>query len=76
MNFVKKFKDFSNNIIYFKWLCISSWNKYKSIKKNINKKINNSQYSMEDVGINIIKINSMSETDINFYNKKNTGDRL
>ena len=39
-------------------------------KKNINNKINNSQYSIKDVGINIIKINSLSEIDIDFYNKK------
>ena len=39
-------------------------------KKKINKKIIESKYSINDVGINIIKINSLSEVDIDYYNKR------
>ena len=39
-------------------------------KKKINKKIIESEYSINDVGINIIKINSLSEMDIDYYNKR------
>ena len=39
-------------------------------KKKPNKKIIESEYSINDVGINIIKINSLSEMDIDFYNKR------
>ena len=39
-------------------------------QKKINKKVVESEYSIEDVAINIININSLSEKDINFYNEK------
>ena len=39
-------------------------------QKKINKKVIESEYSIEDVGINIININSLSDNDINFYNEK------
>ena len=39
-------------------------------KEKINKKVSTSKYSINDVGINIIKINNLSEIDIDFYNKK------
>ena len=38
-------------------------------KKKSNKKIIESEYSIKDVGINIVNINKLSEIDINFYNK-------
>ena len=71
MNFVKKNLNFLIIISFILNGCISlpGINKNPS-KKNINKKINNSQYSIKDVGINIIKINSLSEIDIDFYKKK------
>ena len=38
-------------------------------KTSPNKKIKTSEYSIEDVKINIIKINSLSDEKINQYNK-------
>ncbi len=38
-------------------------------KKKPNNKILESEYSMKDVGVNIIDINKLSESDIDFYNK-------
>ena len=38
-------------------------------KKKPNKKIIESEYSIKDVGINVVNINSLSEMDIDFYNK-------
>ncbi|MBT03958.1 MAG: hypothetical protein CL836_08040 [Crocinitomicaceae bacterium] len=38
-------------------------------KKKPNTKIIESEYSIEDVGINIININSLSDMEIDFYNK-------
>ena len=40
------------------------------VKKEPNKKIIKSEYSIDDVSINIIKINKLSEIDIDFYNKR------
>ena len=39
-------------------------------QKKINKKLNVSEYSIKDVGINLININSLSEIDIDYYNKE------
>ena len=39
-------------------------------KKNINKKIIDNKYSVKDVGINLIKINLLSDMDLDFYNKR------
>jgi len=39
-------------------------------KKKPSKKIVESAYSIKDVGINIVSINSLSEIDIDFYNKR------
>ena len=71
MNFVKINLKILIIILFTLNSCVSlpGINKNPS-KKNINNKINNSQYSIKDVGINIIKINSLSEIDIDFYNKK------
>ena len=41
----------------------------KSPSKKKNKKIIESKYSIKDVGINHKKINSLSEMDIDYYNK-------
>jgi|TARA_Y100000389_G_scaffold140429_1_gene138262 polysaccharide export outer membrane protein len=38
-------------------------------KKKINKKINSSEYSIKDVGINIIEINSLTEQEIKNFNE-------
>ena len=40
------------------------------IKKKANQKLIESQYTINDVRINIININNLSEVDINFYNEK------
>ena len=39
-------------------------------KKKLNKKIVENEYSINDVGINIIKINTLSEIDLDYYNKQ------
>ncbi len=41
----------------------------KPNKKTPNNKIVNSKYTIKDVGINIIKINALSEAEIDLYNK-------
>ena len=58
-------------VLFFLNSCVSlpGINKSPS-KKKINKKIIQSEYSINDVGINIIKINSLSEMDIDYYNKR------
>mgnify|MGYP003337718401 CR=1 FL=1 len=38
-------------------------------KKKLSRKIIESEYSIKDVGINIVKINSLSQMDIDYYNK-------
>ena len=51
--------------------CVSLPGVNKNIgKKKPNKKVIENEYSINDVGINIIKINSLSEIDIDYYNKK------
>ena len=78
MNFVKINLKILIIILFTLNSCVSlpGINKNPS-KKKINKEINYSQYSIKDVGINIIKINSLSEIDIDIFNKKkNRRDRL
>ena len=50
------------SILFFLSSCVSlpGINKNPS-KKKINKKLNVSEYSIKDVGINLININSLSE---------------
>jgi len=56
--------------LFFLTSCVSLPGINKSPnKKKINKKIIQSEYSIKDVGINIVKINSLSEMDIDYYNK-------
>ena len=51
--------------------CVSLPGVNKNIgKKKPSKKVIENEYSINDVGINIIKINSLSEIDIDYYNKK------
>ena len=58
-------------VLFFLNSCVSLPGINKSPgKKKINKKIIQSEYSINDVGINIIKINSLSEMDIDYYNKR------
>ena len=67
---VKKILKFWLIALFFLSSCVSlpGINKSPS-KKKPNKKIIESEYSIKDVGINIVKINKLSEMDINFYNK-------
>jgi len=70
MSKVKKILKFWLIALFFLNSCVSlpGINKSPS-KKKPNKKIIESEYSIKDVGINIVKINKLSENDINFYNK-------
>jgi len=70
MFFFKKFLNISFLLLFFLTSCVSlpGINKSPS-KKKPSKKIVESEYSIKDVGINIIKINSLSEMDIDYYNK-------
>ncbi len=71
MNTFKNLSKYIFVIFIFLNSCVSlpGINKSPS-QKQINKKITESKYSIEDVGINIININSLSNNDINFYNEK------
>jgi len=71
MNGVKNLSKYLIVIIFFLNSCVSlpGINKSPS-KKKPSKKIIESEYSIKDVGINIININSLSEVDIDFYNKR------
>ena len=71
MFFFKKFLNISFISLFFLTSCVSlpGINKSPSKKKQ-NKKVIESEYSIKDVGINIIKINSLSEMDIDYYNKR------
>ena len=71
MNSVKNLSKYFIVIIFFLNSCVSlpGINKSPS-KKKPSKKIIESEYSIKDVGINIISINSLSEMDIDFYNKR------
>ena len=70
MSKVKKIFKFWLIALFFLNSCVSlpGINKSPS-KKKPNKKIIESEYSIKDVGINIVKINKLSENDIDFYNK-------
>ena len=71
MFFFKKFLNISFISLFFLTSCVSlpGINKSPSKKKQ-NRKVIESEYSIKDVGINIIKINSLSEMDIDYYNKR------
>ena len=70
MNLIKKLSIIYVLLLFFITNCVSLPGINKSPnKKKLNKKIIQSQYSVKDVGINIININSLSETDIDYYNK-------
>ncbi len=71
MILLKKISKIFFIVLFFLNSCVSlpGINKSPS-KKKINKKIIKSEYSINDVGINIIKINSLSDMDIDFYNKQ------
>ena len=71
MNSVKNLSKYFIVIIFFLSSCVSlpGINKSPS-KKKPSKKIIESEYSIKDVGINIVSINSLSEIDIDFYNKR------
>ena len=71
MNVVKKFIKILYCYYIFLNSCVSlpGINKSPS-KKKPSKKIIESEYSIKDVGINIVSINSLSEMDIDFYNKR------
>jgi polysaccharide biosynthesis/export protein len=71
MIYFKKF-NFLIILIFLLNGCISLPGINKSPdKKKVNKKKDIGQYTIEDVGINIININQMSEDEINNYNKNN-----
>ena len=71
MNSVKNLSKYFIVFIFFLNSCVSlpGINKSPS-KKKASKKIIESEYSIKDVGINIVNINSLSEMDIDFYNKR------
>ena len=71
MNGVKNLTKYFFIILFFLNSCVSlpGINKSPS-KKKANKKNIESEYSINDVGINLININTLSEMDIDFYNKK------
>ena len=71
MDCVKILSKYFIVIIFFLNSCVSlpGINKSPS-KKKPSKKIIESEYSIKDVGINIVSINSLSEMDIDFYNKR------
>lgn len=71
MVFLKKF-NFLIILIFILSSCVSLPGINKSPdKKKVNKKKDISQYTIEDVGINIINIKELSEDEINNYNKNN-----
>ena len=68
---VKKKITIVISFIFFLSGCVSlpGINKNPS-KQNLNKNISKSDYSINDVQINLVNINSLSETDIDFYNQE------
>jgi len=71
MIFLKKF-NFLIILIFILNSCVSLPGINKSPdKKKVNKKKDIAQYTIEDVGINIINIKELSEDEINNYNKNN-----
>ena len=77
MSKVKKIFKFWLIALFFLNSCVSlpGINKSPS-KKKPNKKIIESEYSIKDVGINIVKINKLSETDIDFYNERKVEEAI
>jgi len=70
MSFFIKILKFFFISLFFLTSCVSLPGVNKSpSKKKPNSKIIESKYSIKDVGINIVKINSLSEMDIDYYNK-------
>ena len=68
--FIKKILKIFFISLFFLTNCVSLPGVNKSpSKKKPNSKIIESKYSIKDVGINIVKINSLSEMDIDYYNK-------
>ena len=69
MIFYKKIK-FLILLLFFLNSCTSLPGINKNpVKKKINKDKINTQYSMKDIGINIININSLSKNEINKFNQ-------
>tara|TARA_B100001939_G_scaffold336979_1_gene340717 strand:- start:2014 stop:3153 length:1140 start_codon:yes stop_codon:yes gene_type:complete len=69
--FYKKNFNYLFLVLIFVYSCTSLPGLNKTPKKkNENIKKISSNYSINDVGINIIKINSLSEIDIDYYNKR------
>ena len=70
MFYFKKFLNISFISLFVLTSCVSlpGINKSPS-KKKPSRKIIESEYSIRDVGINIVKINSLTEMDIDYYNK-------
>ena len=66
-----KFLNISFISLFILTSCVSlpGINKSPS-KKKPSRQIIESEYSIRDVGINIVKINSLTEMDIDYYNKK------
>ncbi len=70
MLFFKKINIIFLIILFFFNSCTVLPGINKSPKKtNPNKKIKTNEYSIEDVKINIVKINTLSDEKINYYNK-------
>ena len=68
---LKIFSKYFFLVLFFLNSCVSLPGINKTpVKKEPNKKIIKSEYSIDDVSINIIKINKLSEIDIDFYNKR------
>ena len=70
MNAVKNLSKYFFILLFFLNSCVSlpGINKSPS-KKKPNKKIIESEYSIKDIGINVVNINSLSKMDIDFYNR-------
>ena len=71
MPLVKNLFKFCFIVLFFLNSCVSLPGINQSpVKKKPNKSIIESEYSIKDVGINIIKINKLAETDIDFFNER------
>ena len=70
MFFFKNLSKYLLIILFSLTSCVSLPGINKSPSKKTEYKSIWKQYSINDVGINIIKINDLSETDIDYYNKK------
>ena len=70
MSAVKNLSKYFLILLFFLNSCVSLPGINKSPdKKKPNKKIIESEYSIKDVGINVVNINSLSKMDIDFYNR-------